>query len=517
MRLCMGAIFLDATIWFWASCANFVQPHVNALSTNRWKSLVIPEAKASADFAKLLFAVNPPGTRHSLQSVQRARRRSHSHPVLTEKALGLSTLSAKITEKLESDARREEETVLRAITNVSRDMNVLDNLTSRAPQLSTFDVSILAWCLGVSYGAPFAVAGKVVEILVPVAGAICAAVGFSAEYIGKVAVARGKEIAATTLKAAAEAEELLAQAEREKAIIPLCVGVSASAAAFALIMPAIFSRVAKDSVAALLVTPITLIAPLIAALSARLAQLACQQSIIKANNAIGLGARRFATADRVGRSWKSATEQIEESSARSMESWKSLYYCLLPAPAIASFFPGGLSLKAVVASAIYAAQAAYSLASAEYVLSVVVESVAKKARAAAVADTYANQGARAGSILPFTSALSGLSAALTVAVVEYIDVLPSIFFIPSVFSESLACGLFPSFGALLASAACISKAQCEVDADAAFIASQELADSDKVPRFDRFSLAQKTLELLRMSMARLRIRKKLSKVLPIKA
>ena len=35
-----------------------------------------------------------------------------------------------------------------------------------------------------------------------------------------------------------------------------------------------------------------------------------------------------------------------------------------------------------------------------------------------VSDTYANQGARAGAILPFTSALSGLCAATTVAVVE---------------------------------------------------------------------------------------------------
>ena len=37
----------------------------------------------------------------------------------------------------------------------------------------------------------------------------------------EVAVSRGKEIAAATLQAAAEAELLLAQAERQKAIIPL--------------------------------------------------------------------------------------------------------------------------------------------------------------------------------------------------------------------------------------------------------------------------------------------------------
>jgi len=39
-----------------------------------------------------------------------------------------------------------------------------------------------------------------------------------------------------------------------------------------------------------------------------------------------------------------------------------------------------------------------------------------KARAAAVSDTFANQWARSGAILPFTSALGGLCAAATAAV-----------------------------------------------------------------------------------------------------
>ena len=91
---------------------------------------------------------------------------------------------------------------------------------------------------------------------------------------------------------------------------------------------------------------------------------------------------------------------------------------VLPAPALAILVPGPLSFRAIIAAATAAAQCAYSLASAEYNLAAAVESVAVKTRAAAIADTYANQGARAGSILPFTSALSGLSAAVTVAVVE---------------------------------------------------------------------------------------------------
>ena len=56
-------------------------------------------------------------------------------------------------------------------------------------------------------------------------------------YVGKTAVSRGKEVAAITLQAAAESEAILAQAERAKAVVPLCVGLSATASAFALLAP----------------------------------------------------------------------------------------------------------------------------------------------------------------------------------------------------------------------------------------------------------------------------------------
>ena len=67
--------------------------------------------------------------------------------------------------------------------------------------------------------------------------ALSAAIGLSAEYVGKTAVSRGKEVAAVTLQAAAESEAILAQAERAKAVVPLCVGLSATASAFALLAP----------------------------------------------------------------------------------------------------------------------------------------------------------------------------------------------------------------------------------------------------------------------------------------
>lgn len=161
-----------------------------------------------------------------------------------------------------------------------------------------------------------------------------------------------------------------------------------------------------------------LFCPLIAVLAAAVASLAATESTSFASRSIGVGARRFSSSEDVGRTWLSATEQIESAVARSQQKWVSFTFGVLPAPILGVLCPGPLSLRAIVAAAVAAAQAAYSLARAEYTLAAAVESVAIKSRNAAVSDTYANQGARAGAILPFTSALSGLCAAVTVAVVE---------------------------------------------------------------------------------------------------
>jgi len=102
-----------------------------------------------------------------------------------------------------------------------------------------------------------------------------------------------------------------------------------------------------------------------------------------------------------------------------------------------------------------------------------------KSRSAAIADTYANQGARAGAILPFTSALSGLCAATTVALVE---VLP---FISAVPLQSATGTVFPAIGAVVAAAASISKTRCELDAAAANQAATELAFAESKTRSGR--------------------------------
>merc|ERR1712146_264586 len=120
-----------------------------------------------------------------------------------------------------------------------------------------------------------------------------------------------------------------------------------------------------------------------------------------------------------------------------------------PMPILSGLCPGSLSFKAIVCATAGVAQTAYYLSIAEYQCARGTDAVALKARAAAVADAYANQGARSGSILPFTSALGGLCAAATAAVVE---VLPLVSPVPF---QALLCAVFPAVGSLIASAASV--------------------------------------------------------------
>jgi len=394
---------------------------------------------------------------------------------------------------VQNDAVRsiDDERVSLALRRMQRDMSMLDQAAGATPQLSNFELTLLSLVVSTAFFAPYAFSEKVVEVLVPSMSALAAAVGFSAEYAGKVAVSRGKEIAATTLLAAAEAELTLAQAERAKAIIPLCVGLSATIAAFALLAPALVAEVVNRGIGIQIVTEVYLVCPILGALAAAVAALAAQETSALCSRSIGVGSRRFATSQDVGRTWLSAAEQIEQSTRRSKEKWTSFSLGVLPAPALAVLVPGPLSFKAIVASAVAAAQCAYSLANAEYRLAAAVESVAVKSRSAAVSDTYANQGARAGAILPFTSAISGLCAATTVAVVEALPLLGS------TLGESILCVTFPALGSLIAAAASISKARCEVDAEAATTAATQLADVSD----DRSNPILATAELVRLTLA----------------
>ena len=299
---------------------------------------------------------------------------------------------------------------------------------------------------------------------------VSAAIGIGAEYTGKVAVADGKEVAAAAIRCAAEAEGLLAKAERVKAVSPLCVGIGATSATFSLLAPVLVESLGLTS--AQLVTEAYLLSPLVAVLSAAVASLALQEVRSYCSSAISVGNRRFAKSGLVGRTWLSASEQIERNSERTSDKWKSFVLNVLPAPIFGALIPGVLSTKAIVVAALAAAQSAYFLAQAENKVARATDAVALKARSAAVCDTYANQGARSAAILPFTSALSSLCAAATAAIVE----LPFLETIPGgVISSSLIVAIFPSFSSLFAAAASVSKARCEVDAEAAIQAAATLA------------------------------------------
>mmetsp|Transcript_7030 Transcript_7030/g.10437 ORF Transcript_7030/g.10437 Transcript_7030/m.10437 type:complete len:593 (+) Transcript_7030:143-1921(+) len=347
-----------------------------------------------------------------------------------------------------------------SLQKIQSNMDTLDNVAGRTPQLSRVELLILMSTVLISGLCPFVLDLKVVEVLVPSMAAVSASIGISAEYIGKVAVSKGKEVSALAIQAAAESEILLALAERTKAVLPLCVGIATTASAFALLAPSLSKEIA-DKFHIQVVTEIYLICPLIAVLAAAIAGLATQESRLYASRATGLGNRRFASSKDVGRTWMSATEQVESSAKQLSDKWIWFAVGVLPAPLIAALCPGALSFKAIVCAAVAAAQAASYLSIAEYFLSSAVEAVALKARSSAVADTYANQSSRAGSILPFTSALAGLCAAASAAAVELLPL------ISVVELQSFISVIFPSGAALFAAAASVAKARCEVDALAA--------------------------------------------------
>ena len=131
-----------------------------------------------------------------------------------------------------------------ALRRLDRDMRLLDDAAARNPKLTNIEILLLSSTVAISAASPALLTVKLAEVLVPSMAAVAAAIGLSAEYVGRVEVSRGKEIAAVTLQAAAESESILAQAERAKAVVPLCVGISTTASAFALLAPALIADLA---------------------------------------------------------------------------------------------------------------------------------------------------------------------------------------------------------------------------------------------------------------------------------
>ena len=198
-----------------------------------------------------------------------------------------------------------------ALQKIQKDMRILDEAAGNTAQLTTLELALLSFTVLASGATPFLFSTQVVELLVPSMAALSAAVGISAEYKGKVAVSTGKEIAAAAIQAAAEAEGILAGAERVKAILPLTVGVATSASALSLLAPSLVSEL-KSRYGLFVVNEVYLIMPIIAVLAASISSLATSESNSLAQKAVGVGNRRFASSGVVGRTWLSTTQQIEQ-------------------------------------------------------------------------------------------------------------------------------------------------------------------------------------------------------------
>lgn len=367
-----------------------------------------------------------------------------------------------------SNSEKEKNTsvVLKALASLERDMAMLDNVTGQRSQLSVLEISLLAGSVIAAATSP--IFGNIGHVLAPASAAFCAAIGIGAEYTGKVAVSDGKEIAAATIVCAAEAEGLLAQAERVKAVLPLCVGVGATCASFSLLLPAVLNI--GDNVPLSMTTALFLLSPVISVVAAAISSLTLQETRSYCFRAISTGNRRFARSGSVGRTWLSQAEQIEKNSERTKSRWNNFAKAVIPAPLIGALVPiSSIGGKAAIVTALAAMESAFFLAQAEYTVSRATDAVALKARSASVADTYANQGARSGAILPFTSALSALCAAATAAIVEF--PLPG----HNLVLQGSVYSIFPAFAAMFSAAASVSKARCEVDAEAATQAAATLA------------------------------------------
>lgn len=379
---------------------------------------------------------------------------------------------------------------------------MLDTLAGTRPQLSAFEAILLMSAVISAGSGPLIVGGHLTEFLAPSAAAFTAAIGIGAEYTGKKAVADGKEVAAAALQCAAEAEGFLANAERSKAITPLCVGVGATAASFALLVPVLLETLGIANNLQL-VTEIYLLCPFVSVLAAAVAALALQETKSFASRAIGVGNRRFARSGLVGRTWMSTTELVAEKSSQSSTKWKTFSLSVIPAPLIGAIIPGALQTKTIVVAALAAAQSAFFLTQCEAVLSRANDAVALKSRSAAVSDTYANQGARSAAILPFTSALASLCAAATAAIVElpFLESMLTAGTPLATTASVVTVSGFPAFAALFTAAASVSKARCLVDAEAAMQAASTIAlqheDAEDDPILSPF---RAVAELIRLSL-----------------
>ena len=305
--------------------------------------------------------------------------------------------------------------VERSVRRFQRDLDAVDDDADSRASILRGEGAALGAAVAVAAAAWSAPGAVVVGC-----AALTAAVGGYEEWQGAAAAANAHEISALATTAAAEAEAILAGAERTKSVLPVCVVAGATMTSFALLAKAesgFGGRMAADVEDFLL-----LACPVISILAASVAVLAAQQSSRECARAQNLGRRRFATKRDVGLTWRSVPEQVAAADAAATEDWLGFALGVVPAPTVAAALLAtenfDAALISVVATATAAAQAAYHLAFSEYALARATESVAAKSRTAALAEAYAEQARAANAPVPYASSLAALAAAGAALVVE---------------------------------------------------------------------------------------------------
>jgi len=353
-----------------------------------------------------------------------------------------------------------------AVDLVTQDSVLLDRVIGAKSQLTAPELAVVAGGALAAFAAPALVGPKAQEILLPAIGATTAAIGFSSEYIGRTAMSSSKETAAITIQAAAECELVIASAERVKSVVPFAAALSVSGIAFAFVAPTLIETLnAKYGLS--IAKHLCLIVPIVSSIATVVAAIATKDMGVLCRRAIAMNKQPVAAFAR------KRNIPLEDNSA---EKFKSVLFATLAGPIIAAITPAphglGVGFSGLLWTAIAATQGAWYLVTSEYQLARAQDSLALKARAAAVSDAYANQAQRSAALLPFNSALGGLSFACAAVVAEILPVIEQY----PVAVSCFASGIFPAIGAFFASCATVAKARCEIDAAAARKASDNFGE-----------------------------------------
>mmetsp|Transcript_39730 Transcript_39730/g.63749 ORF Transcript_39730/g.63749 Transcript_39730/m.63749 type:complete len:538 (+) Transcript_39730:234-1847(+) len=344
--------------------------------------------------------------------------------------------------------------VMDDIKDMSSDMGASKK---KGPSISSIFATVTG-ALSTSILAPWVLPHAIAEICVTGSAVTIFTASSAAEFKGKEATAEAKEIACVALAKAARAEILLSRAEKARSVIPLMVGISASAATFCLIFPQLIHNGVD-------VNPLFISAcPIIATAAAALGAAASVETL--AQGLLALGERG---PDRILSVREATNQQLRREVA--MQRIVPISKSVLPAIIAGLLLPSAFVNKCIISSAISAVAAAYSFAEAEAVCGECLVKVANIAKASAKAEVLANDAKSQSAVLPFTSAVAGLALAGSAIVCEF---------------NMAVAGWIPLVGAIaagLSNQAAAKSRQDAADARLAFLDEKlkKMAKTDEIP------------------------------------